>query len=128
MLGVELQVSACSDAADLALLHPLIKSFEMTAEDGCGFFGREQFNYFQESSLHTTDTCFAPCPRQFCECFVNKRPIMMLVEAGLDWKRLEVQKAHNRRHAKDFPVYRTFFGSADQNPSLSASYCVKLRS
>jgi hypothetical protein len=46
MLGVELQVSACSDAADLALLHPLIKSFEMTAEDGCGFFGREQFNYF----------------------------------------------------------------------------------
>ena len=37
MLGVELQVSACSDAADLALLHPLIKSFEITAEDGCGF-------------------------------------------------------------------------------------------
>jgi hypothetical protein len=34
ILGVELQVSACSDAADLALLHPLIKSFEMTAEDG----------------------------------------------------------------------------------------------
>jgi len=33
-------------AADLALLHPLTKSFEMTAEDGCGFFGREQFNYF----------------------------------------------------------------------------------
>ena len=40
------EVSACSDAADLALLHALIKSFEMTAEDGCGFFGREQFNYF----------------------------------------------------------------------------------
>ncbi len=81
----------------------------MTAEDGCGFFGREQLNYFEESSLHTTDTCFAPCPQQFCECFVNKRPITMLVEAGLDRKRLEVQKAHNRRHAKDFPVLSGFF-------------------
>jgi hypothetical protein len=36
---------------------------------------------------------------------------MVLVEAGLDWKRLEVQKAHNRCHAKDFPVLSDFFSA-----------------
>jgi hypothetical protein len=46
---------------------------------------------------------------EFCEQFVNKSGITMLVEAGLGWKALESQSAHNQRQTKDFPSFLGFY-------------------
>jgi hypothetical protein len=45
---------------------------------------------------------------KFCEQFVNNLGMIALAEAGLDWKRLEAQSAHNKRQTKDFPSFSGF--------------------
>ena len=60
--------------------------------------------------------------RGSCEHFVNKSGITMLVEAGLDWKPLEAQSAHNQRQTRDLPSFSGFY-LGGRNESCTAHQC-----
>ena len=74
----------------------------MAVEEGCGLICSEQVPDFEGTCLHEPQILRI---RNSCEHFVNNLGIITLVEAGLDWKRLETQSAHNQRQIKVSQFY-----------------------